>query len=273
MRGRLQGELPGGIPTPQGVRRDYAFRPPDGRLEMRLAEIAQEADAMPRAVTLALAASLAQLGGAAPAEATIDALCVADRQFLMRALAGLLGHSGGWYHAGCGHCGTPFDFRLEHTDLPVKPAGAAYPYARVSLAGQTLTLRLPTGADQIHLLALPEAERPGALLRALVVEAPVGPDWPDPLPPEAVDTIEAALEAVSPALVLAVAAPCPDCGETNPVGLNPYEVLYLGATDLLDEVHRLAWHYHWSEAEILGLPRARREQYLRRIDAARGLVQ
>ncbi|MCK7500249.1 MAG: hypothetical protein MZW92_65580 [Comamonadaceae bacterium] len=38
-------------------------------------------------------------------------------------------------------------------------------------------------------------------------------------------------------------------------------------------VHRLAWHYHWSEAEILALPRGRRAHYLALIDAARGMSQ
>ena len=42
---------------------------------------------------------------------------------------------------------------------------------------------------------------------------------------------------------------------------------------LLADVHRLAWHYHWSEAEILALPRGRRAHYLALIDAARGMSQ
>ncbi len=32
-------------------------------------------------------------------------------------------------------------------------------------------------------------------------------------------------------------------------------------TRLYEEVHLLALHYHWSEAEILALPRARRMNY------------
>jgi len=38
-------------------------------------------------------------------------------------------------------------------------------------------------------------------------------------------------------------------------------------------VHTLAWYYHWSEAEILALPRARRQLYLSRIDRARGMTR
>ena len=273
MTRRLYGELPGGIATPQGLQRDYAFRPVDGRMELCLAEIADRANCMPRAVTLALAASLAQLAGAPPSEADIDALCIADRQFLMRELARILGREGGWFEAACRRCGTPFDFRLEYADLPVKPAGEGYPYAHLEVGSEVLTLRLPTGADQIRLLSVPPPQRPNDLLRALVVGAAVEPPWPDDLVPESIEGIEAVLEAVAPALVLEVSATCPDCGEDNNVALNPYEALFRNAAGLLDEVHRLAWHYHWGEAEILALPRARREHYLRLIDAARGMVQ
>ena len=56
------------------------------------------------------------------------------------------------------------------------------------------------------------------------------------------------------------------------MGIAPYGALARTPAGLLAEVHRLAWHYHWSEAEILALPRHRRQQYLRLIDAARGMT-
>lgn len=31
---------------------------------------------------------------------------------------------------------------------------------------------------------------------------------------------------------------------------------------LYHEVHQLAWHYHWSEREILAMSRAKRRRYL-----------
>ncbi len=273
MTTRLQGDLPGGLPTPQGVRRDYRFRPPDGRLQLRLAEIAEGADTMPRAVSQALEEGLAQLAGAAPTEALVDALCVADRQYLMRELWRLLGREAGWYDAACPQCSAPFDFYLDFADLPVKPAAEAYPHTRLEVGDQTLILRLPTGADQIRLLGLPPERRHGELLRSLVVTPALGPSWPETLPAEALAQIEAALEALSPALVLEVAAPCPECGKVSAVGLNPYGALFEGVGDLLGEVHRIASHYHWGEAEILALPQERRGQYLRLIDAARGMAQ
>ncbi|MDW8323763.1 MAG: hypothetical protein RMK60_06660 [Burkholderiales bacterium] len=273
---RLYGELPGGLLTQEGVRRDYAFRAADGRLELCLAEICASAECMPRAVTHALLASLEYLGGLTPDAAMIDSLCVADRQYLMRELGRLLGHEGGWYSATCNLCRARFDFRLDLAELPVKPAGEGYPHARVRIGGHELILRLPCGADQLRLLGLPTEQRLSALVRALIVGTDgEGPElgWFERLDETSIDMIDAALEAVSPAVVLQVAATCPECGAHNAVALDPYGVLARGDAQLLDEVHRIAWHYHWSESQILSLPRARRQRYLRLIDAERGMVQ
>lgn len=64
----------------------------------------------------------------------------------------------------------------------------------------------------------------------------------------------------------ALVARCPRCGgwiETEP---DPADVLVRalrsGAGRLPAEVHALAYHYGWSEAAVLDLPRARRHQYL-----------
>ncbi len=35
-----------------------------------------------------------------------------------------------------------------------------------------------------------------------------------------------------------------------------------GMDGLLEEVHHLAYHYHWAEREILAMPRSKRRQYL-----------
>ena len=98
-------------------------------------------------------------------------------------------------------------------------------------------------------------------------------ELPEVLPASDLARIEAALDEVSPWVVTEVAGSCPACGATHPVALDPYVVMRGPASELYDEVHTLAWHYHWSEAEILALPRARRQLYLRLIDRSRGLAQ
>jgi hypothetical protein len=266
-------QLPGGLPGDQGRRRSYAFRRADGALEMALADAVNEAGDTPDAVSRALLASLAELAGERPGRAAVDALCVADRQFLMRALAAHLGHQGGWFDATCMHCASPFDFRLDPAGLPVKEAGDAFPLARLVLDDKPLTLRVPCGADQIRVLREPVEQRREALLRGLEVPDPEsGSALPDQLTQEHIAHCEAALEAQAPEITREVAACCPECGQVNSVGIDPYAVLAHNPAGLLAEVHRLAWHYHWSEADILALPRGRRKNYLALIDAARGMT-
>ena len=70
-----------------------------------------------------------------------------------------------------------------------------------------------------------------------------------------------------------VATPCPECGADNRVSIDPYFCLGRVSQDLFGDIHRLASHYHWSEAEILAMPRWRRQRYLALIDRSRGMTQ
>ncbi|GAB3255221.1 hypothetical protein [Chitinimonas naiadis] len=276
MSGHAMGTLPGGLPTGHGLARDYAFRPADGRLELAIGEIAHNGDeaatSTPRAVSLVLAAALQHLGDEIPSLQAINALCVADRQYLMRALAQHLGDDGGWFAAQCSQCKARFDFQLSYAELPVKPAGTGFPQATVEVHGQALRVRVPTGADQLALLARPDEQQPHYLLAALLDHANAA-HLASELSTAERERIEAALEDIAPAVVCEVGASCPECGAANQVGIDPYIVLARDATPLLAEVHRLALHYHWSEADILALPKARRQRYLMLIDQSRGMSQ
>jgi len=81
------------------------------------------------------------------------------------------------------------------------------------------------------------------------------------------------MDDASPAIVTEVQAGCPHCGKDNRVELNPYSALNRSENRLLTEIHQIALHYHWSERDILMLPRARRSAYLRLIDRTRGMTQ
>lgn len=268
-------QLPGGLIETGVRRRDFAFRPLSGALELALAEIGESGEVLttPQAVTRALALALDRLAGDAPSTARVARLCVADRQFLMRALDAHLAHPGPgerWFDAQCARCGARFDFQLDVAQLPVVEAGATFPYTTLEIDGRTRRFRLPTGADQEVLATLPEATARVWLARALADEAYDEPA--DDLDVPAIAALDAALEAVAPAVVLAVEAACPECGHANVVDIDPYRVLTRESDDILREVHEIATHYHWGEAEILGLPLRRRRHYLRLIANARGLT-
>ena len=186
----------------------------------------------------------------------------------MRKLEQHLGHAGGWFEVACSACEANYDFHLDYAELPVQPAGTSYPIAHAEVAGSSLAFRLPNGADQEALAALPQSESRLWLLRQLAQDAIAVDD----LDEAAIAAIEAALEAISPGVVLTVQACCPECGAENRVDLNPYLALSRGSEAVLQDVHQIAAHYHWSETEILALPLTRRRRYLHLIDRARGMV-
>lgn len=249
--------LPGGIVKDGERRRGFGFRPVDGALEAALAEAA-EASSMPGAVTAVLAAALAELGGEPATEETVRDLAVGDRQFLARQLSVHLGHDPVWLTAVCRECGESFDFEVRQADLPVKEAGESFPYAQTG----GLRLRVPTGADQEAIAGLSDERAVNALFERCRIEGE-----------GEMSAAEAAVEEASPEVALAALAACPACGAGNEVAVDPYLGLPAHGEELFAEVHLLASSYHWSEAEILALPRSRRRLYLRLIDRLRGVVQ
>lgn len=89
------------------------------------------------------------------------------------------------------------------------------------------------------------------------------------LEPSEVSTVLAALPDTDPFAWLSVPITCPDCAHRWE---SAFSLLQFVADDLdrwtrtlLDDVHHLARAYGWTEAEILSIPAARRQQYLERI--------
>jgi hypothetical protein len=131
-----------------------------------------------------------------------------------------------------------------------------------------LRVRLPTAEDLAAWAAEPGLELDeSAMLRRLVVGGSPGR--------AEVAAIEAALAAADPLVDFRVDFGCPECQAMQRAACD-LEGLALARLEgaqarLLDEVHRLARAYHWSEAAILSLPAWRRRAYLARLDAeARG---
>jgi hypothetical protein len=257
--------LPGGLWHDGRLEREYAFKALDGALELALAEAGAASGSVPERVGAVLAVALARLGDAAATPERVSALCVTDRQFLMRELAALVDDKPVWLAAVCHGCGEPFDVPVEPAQLPLKPAGAGYPWAEADTAGGRVRLHVPSGADQAAIAAIADTDEAMlALAQRCRVEGP-------PIGAEDLPAIDAAFERVAPELALAVAAVCPGCGAANTVPVAPYRSLDADADALFDEIHALASHYHWGEAEILALPRERRRRYLRLIERARGM--
>lgn len=269
--------LPGGVWRHGRWRRDFAFRPMDGEVELELEEAAESDGPVPARVTLALAAALDRVGGEAASPALVRDLSVADRQYLVRRLATLLGRDGLWLTATCGACGHAFDFHVLQSGLPVKQAAGEGPVAVADTSLGRCRIRLATGADQEVIAGIEDEDE---AVRALVArcllslgDEEASFDEPPAFTEDDLARIDEALEEVAPEVALRARGRCPECREPNEVWLDPYHALDRPGGALFREVHALATAYHWSEAEILGLARSRRRIYLGLIDQARGMVR
>jgi len=137
-----------------------------------------------------------------------------------------------------------------------------------------LTLRLPTGADlrACREQALQQSE-PADLAHSLLQRLCLAGL------PRQVDAESAAqaLAEADPLVAFSVHCACPECGDAldRPVDLEAEALARLAACQagLLDEVHRLASHYGWSEREIFEVAPARRRLYLQAIAAGEEVLR
>jgi hypothetical protein len=263
----MTGLLPGGLSEPDGLHREFAFAPVTGELELILGMFDGRRLGVVDRVTSVLCAALEHIGGRPVTSERVLDLCVDDRRFLMQQLAGELGIATVWVTSACPACAAIFDCPVHPTRLPVKPAGPDYPFASVITSIGPLRLRVPTGVDQQALSSLGSRSLTRDLIARCVVDGPgeavSGTALAGALTDADVERIGAALEESSPEVARRATGNCPTCGETIDIEVDPYLCLYLGAERLLDEVEALAATYHWSEQDILALPRERRRRYLR----------
>jgi hypothetical protein len=145
--------------------------------------------------------------------------------------------------------------------------------AGVDAASREIDFRLPNGGDQeavSPLLAHNEAEALSELLHRTVQRigrfAPPDRAQVMALSPRARGEIEAEMERVAPKVELTTDTACPECGRSFSTPLDPHR-LFFGElrTDselLYRQVHYLAYHYHWSENEIMAMSRDKRHKYI-----------
>jgi hypothetical protein len=170
-------------------------------------------------------------------------------------------------------CQQPFEIELPLAALlesaPTTP-GELLPFTLPQ--GHPLTLRRPTGHDQVAWRTLRPRSRTEALqtiVRSLVVDG----DWPlDADTTAFASTLESlanAMEDFDPLVSFRVHTACPHCNSIidTPVDLEALAIDQLHRTQraLLREVHQLATRYGWSEADTLAVPAWRRAHYLRLI--------
>jgi hypothetical protein len=174
-----------------------------------------------------------------------------------------------------GGCGEQMEIALAVSDLLLAPYRDVHRTYEVAVdvegARYDVRFRLPTASDvgQAAVLAHRDPEQGATeILRRCVLRAATADAVMDVerLPAAVRSAVSAAMSERDPQAELDLALRCPSCGasfsalfDTATFFLRELEER---AAKLLAEVHTLAWHYHWSEGEILSMPARRRAQYL-----------
>lgn len=270
----LELQLPGGVVIAGKLERLAQLRPLDGRLQLQLNDIARAGDPIPQRVSNILEVAVQSIGPHRVERETVAQLCMADRQYLMLQLARILEGDVLWLQCQCQACTRPFDLQLDRAQVPVKPAGEGYPFCNVTINGHELRMHVPTGAMQEAIAEMPENKALFVLLQNCIESVDgVVPDetFIQSLDERAIALIEDSLDEVTADIGTELLIQCPECEMEQRVTFNPYHLNHFNFHELYQEVHTLAYHYHWSEEAILALPQERRHLYLNLIQSARGL--
>jgi hypothetical protein len=176
----------------------------------------------------------------------------------------------------CPRCGERLESAFQTSDLDrgsrVDPVPSRVPTLGIEQQGYEIRFRLPTSADLSSFLAVDPAQRTPLLLLQRCVTGVRREGCPmavDELPDKLVDAVAEQMERSDPAVLTQVELTCPACNDRwqslFDIAAHLWGDLDDWAHHLLDEVHRLATAYGWTEAEILQMRASRRRQYLLRI--------
>ncbi len=275
--------LPGGFLDETGQRlREVELRALSGREEELL--VGQSKQMSPAAlITELLTRCVVRLGNRMGISATeARQLLVADRQYLLLVLRRLTFGPTVQATIPCPlrDCDQRIDIDFSLDDIPIVavPNRSASHDAEVVLDPETdvravVSFRLPNGEDQEAVAPLAMVN-PAQALTALLARCIVS--WPGieamttshaaALPARVRAQLELEMEAHAPSVELTMEGDCPQCKRSFTLPLSVQDLFFgefRASTDMLyRDVHHLAFHYHWSESEIMTMPRERRQHYL-----------
>lgn len=249
-----------------------------GTEEALLADLAF-ATAVAERATVLLSAAVVGLGTIGPVTAdTLRDLPIGDRESLLAAIHRVTFGPRIEAVASCSTpgCGVILDLDIDTDSLRLPPpVTIPQPEYAIDVPGGDgdlhVRFRLPTGADQEHAARLAAADVRAAAdcVRdrcVLEIQGPAG--RPLDIASNATriqEPLEAAIRRLDPGVETTLALSCPSCGHEVAALLDfgAYLLAELaGGETIYDQVDRIARAYHWSEADILALPFARRRRYL-----------
>lgn len=276
----METTLPRGVLVDGEFCRAVTLRAPTGREEDLL--LGEGRGWLPAEQSTALLTRcVTRLGGRRDVAADdIRALSIGDREALLLRLCTSVAGERIEASLQCTieDCGERLEIEVDVERLLAAPYPTGMEVHEVDLDCETdqvrVRFRLPTVRDQelaAH-VALTDPRFAGrALVDAIVVSVERAGEPLPAVPGEFVEHLASAVERLDPLAETRLAATCPVCGRTSDVLLDAGEFLasLLSRPDqLYRELHLIASHYHWSEADILALPLERRWLYVGMIEGS-----
>jgi uncharacterized protein (UPF0212 family) len=272
--------LPGGYRGNGGHAREAVLRPLAGEDVLFLAEECR--GLLPAHwVTEALARCVTRLAAdETVTREAIRSLTVGDREALLLHLRRLTWGERLRCLLACPECEEQLEVDMLVADLLLSPYGEAMQeHEFVSRQGDAapalLRFRLPTGADQEAAAELALADVQAAV--DLLLRRCMRPDTtsvaasPASLPAALAEQLSGRMAELDPQAEISLSCACPACGGAFSAIFDAAsylrEELEAAVRTLYREIHLLAYHYHWSAAEIVRMSADRRSRFLRLLEA------
>lgn len=166
----------------------------------------------------------------------------------------------------CSRCGNLFDLNFRLDELAAALDGSLPEGVEVLGAGRFRSaagfeFRVPTASEEIEAARRDPSEAEQWLANQCLLSSSAPPD---------IASIQQAMEEAAPALDLELTAQCPECNASQLVRFDIQSYLLdavrQGLPRLTRDVHRVASAYHWSQREILSLPRSQRRDLVDMIE-------
>ena len=218
------------------------------------------------------ALTLLCIGHADVSRDELAALSIAERNLLLLRLRQLTFGAQLEGVASCEQCGAVMEFSLPVTgliaDLELQ-RGAGF--VEWEQGGRRMRLREVTSVDLIASLneSSPDAAEESVLRRCVHADS-AGPDI-DVTELTRLPSIRSSFDRLHEAAELRCVLTCPQCQQSATLDLDIANFLWLevrhAAKRLIEDIHLLASHYGWSEADILRMSPRRRDAYLEMLRA------
>jgi hypothetical protein len=175
-------------------------------------------------------------------------------------------------------CGEKLDLQLSVTDLLVPARDGQPERYEASVTGDDTSwlvrFRLPTGSDQEAVAGLARGDLSAAVETLLLrsIDSAVSREGADAggLPEAVRQQLPGLMSELDPQAEIKLTVTCQVCGGTFEVLFDAagyfFQELKAGMRLLFHEVHLLAYHYHWSLREILGMSVRSRRRFLQLLE-------